>query len=1058
MKTLFSKTVSGFARSALVFICVMAIVISASLTVLADAGPMNTIYTDWYALEELVGVEKNEKDFVIKVKVNGKDESLHLTFPELGGFRLNGSLEGFFDVAEEDLNKITYSEELDGTLKLSAENGTMVIFNPQAKPWAFQVFNWKGNMVAQFGGDQLWYGYSDNYLDGGEEQAQVKIEAGLSKDEAIYGMGERFNSFNRVGIRTEMWNSDAWSQGDSSYKNIPIFHSSIGYMLFFNSGAGGYADIGYTNPEKYSLEFATPKFDFFFWTGTPLQNLNSYTSLTGTPTVIPDWASRYWAGAGTLGWQSEGSENSLNVLRRSMNGYKKLGIEDLAAVYGESAFNATDSAYNILGTTGTRMLVWNYPYHNRVTQQAALGNLGVSSNPADFGLPSFQSLYDKNTWATNTEWLDYSNPNVKHVIEYLWGKDFDLGVKGMMLDYGEGVPADTMSYVGLPGYEMHNFYAYYYHKAFNEYATEKTGGKDFIFFGRNAAPGSQVYAATFCGDQQGTFAGLEQAVNAVLSLSTSGFSTTGSDIGGLGTTTNAEVYRRWLQFGTFSPLMRVHGNQGAENPWQQENTNTASSEVSFNFTTNVFLDHYWLRENILQKIQSANIAANKYGKPAAQAMAVAFPGRASTITKADQYMFCDDFLFCPVLESGVYFRSVELPLGNWTDLYTGKVYEGGKIYTVDAPQNYSPTFIRQGSAIPVNVAKDTIALFDAMGSDNTTTALLVTAPNGSRTTEFWDTVDDRTLYTSVANGDNTFTVTADKAQDTKLVFAYGINAASVSVDGVALTKLEELPVNEDQVGYYVDGRVRTVIRVPADKTWTSVTVKADNALDKDYALNKKLTVHDTAAINDSSKPEFINDGDLSTVWQINRLADAFFEIDLGEIYEINEIVMKWTASYAEAYSIELSADGQEWVLLGYIEDGDGAMDNIKFDATYARYIRVANFSAASGNTVALYDFNVYGTGAIGTVPNFDKVEDESIGGSDVGNEEAEKEDKETVKKIKWIKKVKKGKTNEYDYTWLIIAAIIAAVVIIAGVVLLIILLAKRRKKKEAEAAMPPAAE
>ena len=95
-------------------------------------------------------------------------------------------------------------------------------------------------------------------------------------------MGERFEAFNQLGIKTVLWNQDSWSEDGTSYKNIPILHSSVGYMLFFNSAYSAVADIGVTDKRKYSLDFNGPKFDMYFWTGSPLENIASYTS---NPTV-----------------------------------------------------------------------------------------------------------------------------------------------------------------------------------------------------------------------------------------------------------------------------------------------------------------------------------------------------------------------------------------------------------------------------------------------------------------------------------------------------------------------------------------------------------------------------------------------------------------------------------------------------------------------------------------------------------------------------------------------------------------------------------------------------
>lgn len=188
----------------------------------------------------------------------------------------------------------------------------------------------------------------------------------LAEDEAIYGTGERFNELDQVGRRLLMWNVDAGYHGNSAdaelwrgYKNIPILHSNRGYTLFFNSFYSASADIGYTNEQKYTLEFQGPQFDVYFWTGTPEENLVSYTDLTGKSVLLPKWAYQYSAGAGSEVWTSTGSMYGMAV--EAMEKYAELGTPNIAAVYVESIDGDDANVYNVFKKTGTRVMKWNAP-------------------------------------------------------------------------------------------------------------------------------------------------------------------------------------------------------------------------------------------------------------------------------------------------------------------------------------------------------------------------------------------------------------------------------------------------------------------------------------------------------------------------------------------------------------------------------------------------------------------------------------------------------------------------------------------------------------------------
>lgn len=79
------------------------------------------------------------------------------------------------------------------------------------------------------------------------------------------------------------------------------------------------------------------------------------------------------------------------------------------------------------------------------------------------------------------------------------------------------------------------------------------------------------------------------------------------------------------------------------------------------------------------------------GEPIVRAMDYAFPGQGFEDCN-DQYMLGDDILVAPVMDTGTS-RTVMLPKGKWQD-ENGKVYRGGKTYTIDVPLERLPRFTR----------------------------------------------------------------------------------------------------------------------------------------------------------------------------------------------------------------------------------------------------------------------------------------------------------------------------------------------------------------------------
>ena len=74
-----------------------------------------------------------------------------------------------------------------------------------------------------------------------------------------------------------------------------------------------------------------------------------------------------------------------------------------------------------------------------------------------------------------------------------------------------------------------------------------------------------------------------------------------------------------------------------------------------------------------------------------------FPEDAKSWEVSDEFCLGSDILVAPVLYEEQRSRQVYLPAGvNWRDLNSGNILEGGKTYTVEAPIDTIPVFIREG--------------------------------------------------------------------------------------------------------------------------------------------------------------------------------------------------------------------------------------------------------------------------------------------------------------------------------------------------------------------------
>jgi len=81
--------------------------------------------------------------------------------------------------------------------------------------------------------------------------------------------------------------------------------------------------------------------------------------------------------------------------------------------------------------------------------------------------------------------------------------------------------------------------------------------------------GVQRYSAVWTGDNVASWEHLKLSINMCLGLSMSGVSFCGTDIGGFIGTPTPELFTRWIQLGTFTPLFRTHTHNGSpdQEPW-----------------------------------------------------------------------------------------------------------------------------------------------------------------------------------------------------------------------------------------------------------------------------------------------------------------------------------------------------------------------------------------------------------------------------------------------------------------------------------------------------------
>src|SRR4051794_8766515 len=87
--------------------------------------------------------------------------------------------------------------------------------------------------------------------------------------------------------------------------------------------------------------------------------------------------------------------------------------------------------------------------------------------------------------------------------------------------------------------------------------------------------------------------------------------------------------------------------------------------------------------------------AHEHGDPVMRPMFYGYPDDERSWQLDDQYLFGPDLLVAPVLQPGARQREVFLPAGgSWTELSSGRRFDGGQVVTVEAPLAVIPVLAR----------------------------------------------------------------------------------------------------------------------------------------------------------------------------------------------------------------------------------------------------------------------------------------------------------------------------------------------------------------------------
>lgn len=542
---------------------------------------------------------------------------------------------------------------------------------------------------------------------GGDYQLSVRFVS--DPKEKIYGMGQyQQPHLNLKGTDLELAHRN-------SQASVPFLLSSLGYGFLWNNPGVGRATFG-TNITTWEA-FSTKQMDYWITAGdTPAEIEEAYASVTGTVPMMPDYAMGFWQCK--LRYQTQ--EELLEVARE----YKKRGLPISVIVidyfhwplqgdwrFDEKYWPDPDAMIKELKEMGIELMVSIWPtvdYRSENFQEMKEKGYLIRTERGFRIVMDFQG---------NTIHYDATNPDAR---EYVWQKAkknyYDKGVKTFWLDEAEPEYSvydfENYRYHMGPNVQIGNLYPKLYAKTFYDGMTAE-GQENVINLLRCAWAGSQKYGAlVWSGDIHSSFASLRNQFAAGLNMGLAGITWWTTDIGGFhgGDPTNPdfrELLVRWFEYGTFCPVMRLHGERvPLKDPIGTYGgglcVSGADNEVwSFGEEAYEILKYYLeLRERMKPYITELMEAAHIKGSPVMRPLFYDIPEDPKCWDVNDEYMFGPDVLVAPVMHAKMTSRKVYLPEGSrWTNYWTGETLEGGQETEVATPLSQIPLFTRNGRTL-----------------------------------------------------------------------------------------------------------------------------------------------------------------------------------------------------------------------------------------------------------------------------------------------------------------------------------------------------------------------
>jgi alpha-glucosidase (family GH31 glycosyl hydrolase) len=552
---------------------------------------------------------------------------------------------------------------------------------------------------------------------------KVTMGFALPDDEHVFGLGERFGTFDHRGHALYSWAEEgALGAGegkpvaaDNPYPNgpsmtyfpVPFFHSTRGYGLHVDTTFRSELRFGDERADAWRVAVNAKQVALTVYVDpSPVKVLDLFTADTGRPLEPAPWVfgprrrigREYTVDGGAEYLVMRERKLPLTAVDDAMHflpALSHLGLERELAAWTRDAH-----------AQGYKVMAYNNPYlaanHvNAAPDWAFAVDAGFLVKGPD-GKPATDFLISGTPLTIGM--VDFTNPDAETWYRGLLQRTVALGYDGWMHDFGEYVPRNGRFSDGRRGDELHNLYPVLSAKQARA-VLQAAKPDDHLFFVRAGYTGSQAHVpAVWGGDAETSFdetQGVPSTIRSGLNLALVGVPYWGSDFGGFKCLQEAqrdkELYLRWVALAAVSPIMM--DQDACSNPFGRRTKWTLWSDDE---TQQVYRRWAGLHTRLQPYFLTLARVAHETGLPLMRAPFLFWPNEPRTWTLDDTFFLGPALYAAPVVRRGQTTRTVWLPPGaryvEWTRL---TLHEGGSDVTVPAPIDALPLFLVEGQVLPL---------------------------------------------------------------------------------------------------------------------------------------------------------------------------------------------------------------------------------------------------------------------------------------------------------------------------------------------------------------------